>query len=83
MLDNLREDASASPFFDDEELPDFLEDDEKKEAPQKSQSDPFAFLKPVMRLTPMQRFIIATLLFMTVCIIGSMFLLVTGRFSVF
>ncbi len=82
MLDNLRDDANASPLFDDEELPDFLEEEEKAEAP-RSTADPFAFLKPIMALTPMQRFIIATLLFMTVCIIGSMALLVTGKFSVF
>lgn len=82
MLDNLRDDANASPFFDDDELPDFLEEEEKPEA-RKTKTDAFAFLKPVMALTPIQRFVIAALLFMTVCIIGSMFLLVTGRFSVF
>jgi len=82
MLDNLRDDANASPFFEDDELPDFLEDEEREEAP-KPKTDPFAFLKPVMVLTPVQRFVIAALLFMAVCIIGSMFLLVTGRFSVF
>ena len=86
MLDNLRDDANASPFFeDDDELPDFLEDDEEEEEPafSKSPGDPFAFLKPVMVLTPVQRFILAALLFMTVCIIGSMFLLVFGKFAVF
>lgn len=80
MLDNLREDAEASPFFDDEELPDFLESEEEKEKPK---SNPFAFLKPITDLTPVQRFIIAAMLFMTVCLIGSMFLLVTGRFLIF
>ena len=82
MLDNLRDDASSSYFDDDDELPDFL--DEEEEAPAaKSQGDSLAFLKPVMVLTPVQRLILAALLFMTVCIIGSMFLLVTGRFSIF
>lgn len=80
MLDNLRDDAAASPFFDDEELPDFLEHEEEK-APSKAAS--FDFLKPIMALTPIQRFIIAALLFMTVCLIGSMFLMVTGRFAIF
>ncbi len=85
MLDNLRDDANASPFFDnDDELPDFLgEDEEEQQAVAKPQSDPFAFLKPVMVLTPVQRFVLAALLFMVVCIIGAMFLLVTGKFSVF
>lgn len=80
MLDNLREDADASPFFDDDELPDFLADDEEKVSqPTQSTGDSLAFLRV---LTPMQRFILSTLLFMTVCIIGVMFLLVTGKFAV-
>lgn len=83
MLDNLREDANSSPFFDDDdELPDFLDDDEQEKSA-KPKTDSLAFLKPIMVLTPVQRFILVALLFMTVCIIGSMFLLVTGRFSVF
>ena len=83
MLDNLRDDADSSPFFDDDdELPDFLEDDEQEESA-KPATDSLAFLKPIMVLTPVQRFILVALLFMTVCIIGSMFLLVTGKFSVF
>lgn len=84
MLDNLRDDAYESPFFDeDDELPDFLEDDEEGQEARKPQSDPFAFLQPLMVLTPVQRFVIAALLFMAVCIIGSMFLLVMGKFAVF
>lgn len=84
MLDNLRDDANnSSPFFDDDdELPDFLEDDEQ-EAIAKPKTDSFAFLKPIMVLTSMQRFILVALLFMMVCIIGSMGLLVTGKFSIF
>jgi len=82
MLDNLRDDANTSSFFDDDELPDFLEEEEKQKA-QNSNTDAFNFLKPVIALTPIQRFVIAALLFMTVCVLGLMFLLVTGRFSVF
>ena len=81
MLDNLRDDAAASPFFDDdEELPDFLEGEEEKGKPK---ADTFTFLKPVLDLTPVQRFIIAAMLFTMVCLIGSMFLIVTGRFAIF
>jgi len=81
MLDNLRDDANSSPYFDDtdDELPDFLDDEEEI----KPQTDSFAFLKPVLDLTPVQRFIIALLLFMAVCLIGSMALLVFGRFAIF
>ena len=82
MFDNLRDDANSSFFEDDEELPSFLEDEEEERAT-KAQGDSLAFLKPIMAFTPVQRFILAALLFMTVCIIGSMFLLVAGKFSVF
>ena len=84
MLDNLRDDANGSPFFDDDdELPDFLEEDEQDDVATKPQSDPFASLKPIMMLTPVQRFILSVLFFMTVCIIGVMGMLVTGKFVAF
>jgi hypothetical protein len=81
MLDNLRDDADGSSYFDDadDELPDFLEE-EKVVRPQ---TDTFAFLKPITDLTPVQRFILVALLFMAVCLIGSMALLVFGRFAIF
>ena len=79
MLDNLRDDASSSPFFEEEEeLPDFLEEEMPARA-----SDTFGWLGPVLALTPMQRFIISAMLFMAVCLIGTMFLMVTGRFALF
>ncbi len=79
MLDNLREDADSSPFFDDDdELPDFLEDDQIED---NKKSGPSIF-KPITDLTPIQRFVIVALIFMAVCLIGSMFLLVTERFAI-
>jgi len=81
MLDNLREDAEASPYFDDDdEIPDFLENEEEEEKPR---TNTFAFLKPITSMTSMQRFLIVSLLFMAVCLIGSMCLLVTGSLSLF
>ena len=78
MLDNLREDADSSPFFDDDdELPNFLEDDEIED----EKSD-ISLFKPITDLTPVQRFVIVAMLFMAVCLIGSMFLLVTERFAI-
>ncbi len=83
MLDNLRDDADGSSYLDDpdDELPDFLEEEEEEVI--RPQTDSFAFLKPVLDLTPVQRFIIVVMLFMAVCLIGSMALLVFGRFSIF
>ena len=75
MLDNLREDAD-SPFFDDDnELPDFLGDLDDDEPGGSSGSS------PIMSLTPLQRFILAALLFAAVSLIGSMVLLVLGKFA--
>ena len=81
MLDNLRDDADSSPYFDDDdEIPDFLEEEGKEEI--KPKSDPFAFLLPIRKMTSGQRFIIVALIFMAVCLIGSMCLLVTGSFAI-
>ncbi|MCP4140031.1 MAG: hypothetical protein GY755_07040 [Chloroflexi bacterium] len=79
MLDNLREDADSSSIFDDDELPDFLEGDEEEKEDIKSGSSIF---KPITDLTPIQRFVIVLMLFMAVCLIGSMLLLVTERFAI-
>jgi len=81
MLDNLRDDADASPLYEDDGLPDFLE--VEMEGTEPTKSDPFGFLKPILNLSPVQRFVIAVMLFMTVCLIGSMFLLVTQRFAIY
>ncbi len=79
MLDNLRDDASTSPFFEEEEIPDFLEEEETPAR----KTDLFGWLAPIRALTPMQRFIISMMLLTTVCLLGTMFLLVTERFMLF
>ncbi len=81
MLDNLREDAGMD-FGDDEELPDFLDDGEDEKAA-KATPDPFEFLNPIRKMTPVQRFVLSALIFLMVCLIGAMLLLVTGAFQVF
>jgi len=84
MLDNLREDANSSGFFDDDEneLPDFLDDYEDEEGDKEAEGDPFAFLSPILMLTPAQRFVLVALLFSAICLIGSMALLVLGKFVI-
>ena len=81
MLDNLRDDLSSSPFFEDE-FPDFLEDQEDEKEPstpkfKRSYSGNF------LGMTPVQRFVIAVMLMITFCILGTMTLFVTGRFMLF
>ncbi len=84
MFDNLREDANSMPFFDDEAR--FDEPEEQK---------PAKPAKPARRttvssrngrflgMTPAQRFFVAVLLFISVCALGSMCLLITGRVGLF
>ncbi len=72
MLDNLREQAASSSFLPDEE----------------TESSALEARRPIRRprrkqflgLTSLQRFIIAVLLMLTVCLLGAMFLLITGKF---
>jgi hypothetical protein len=70
MFDNLRESASQSPFFQNQKPP-----DEQKPAPQKTSSSTGSFLG----MTPVQRFIIALMLLMMVCVFGSFILIATGK----
>ena len=70
MFDNLRESASQSPFFQDKQPP-----QPQKPVPTQKQSAPGSFLG----MTPVQRFVIALMLFMMVCIFGSFILLATSK----
>lgn len=81
MLDNLRDDSSSSPFFDDE-IPDFLEDDVDEKIPSAPKFRP-SYSGNFLGMTPVQRFVIAVMLMITFCILGTMTLLVTGRFMLF
>ena len=65
MLDDLREQASESPYYDEEEFED-LDD---------SQQGPSQFLG----MTPVQRFIIALMLLFVTCLLSAFCLLVTER----
>lgn len=74
MLDNLRDDEFSKPFF---------EDDTPLEAPEPE-------VRPIPRrsgrflgMTPFQRFVIAMMLMMVVCLLGTMFLLATGRMGLY
>lgn len=72
MLDNLRDEPSSSSFFDDD-IPRFLEDEYPPEPPP----------RPFLGMTPIQRFFISVMLLITICLLGTMLLLVTGRFVLF
>jgi hypothetical protein len=70
MLDNLRESASQSPFFQEDQKP----PDEDSDSESRSTSS-----KNFLGMTPVQRFILALMLFMVVCIFGAFILIVTQR----
>jgi hypothetical protein len=74
MFDNLRDDANSSLYEDDDtEL--FPEEEVKAVAtpPRRKSSG------KLLGMTSMQRFIIAMMLMIAVCILGTMCLLLTGK----
>ena len=64
MLDDFREEANTSPYFDDESAEYFEE------------VTSFSGRGKLFGMTPAQRLIIAIMLFMMTCIVGSLTLLV-------
>lgn len=94
MFDNLRDQASSSPFFQEDVPP-----EESAEIPAMTPTASFEagfepefttdfeseFEKPAasarfLGMTAIQRFILALLLFLAICMIGASFLVVTGKF---
>lgn len=70
MFDNLRNDAS---LFDDSGF-DFEEPAQDSPPPKKRRRGRF------LGMTPIQRFIIAMMFMIAVCVLGTMVMLVTGKF---
>ena len=68
MIDNLRDDASAKPFYEEEEA-------QFKPAGISTSPRDGRFLG----MTPMQRLIVAVMLLFAVCALGSMCLLITQK----
>jgi hypothetical protein len=74
MFDNLREDAEASPFYEEEESATLQ--------PTTTSSEPFFATtgsRRILGMTSVQRFVISLMFFLAVCLIGGMALLVTGK----
>ena len=79
MFDNLRDDSS----FYEEDQPDSYKEPEAQVQPaavkrRKRNSDP-----RVLGMTAQQRFIVAFLLMITVCVMGMLAMFVTGRMGFF
>jgi hypothetical protein len=78
MFDNLRDDAVSS-FYEEEDtiLPDEYEKKPVSKAPKRKSNGKF------LGMTPVQRFVIALMLLIAVCALGSMCLLLTGKVGLF
>ena len=72
MFDNLREEAASSPFYEEEA---------KFQSTAGAGSVGRASSNRFLGMTAMQRFVIAFMLMLTVCIIGAMALLVLGKIA--
>ena len=76
MFDNLREQADSTPFYEDEAQ---FREAEGISVPPPGKPSGGRFLG----MTPPQRFIVAVMFLISVCILGSMLLLLTGRITLF
>ncbi|MCJ7703542.1 MAG: hypothetical protein MUO62_18320 [Anaerolineales bacterium] len=69
MLDDLRERASESDFYSEEETSfDYNQEPKSKET-----------LKLFLGMTPVQRLVIAVMILLMICVMSSFFLLVTEK----
>lgn len=73
MLDNLRDQAAQSEYFQQEEVPAFDEPAVVRRRPARRTLD------QVTGMTAQQRFLLAFMLLILVCLLGTMFLLIMGR----
>jgi hypothetical protein len=69
MLDNLRDDATSKPFYEDE----------AQFRPAAGAAAPRGISPRLLGMTAQQRFLIAVLLMLAICSLGAMCLLVTGK----
>jgi hypothetical protein len=74
MFDNLREQSDSTPFYEDEAA--FRGAELKPIPPPRRSAD-----KRFLGMTPQQRFIVAVMVLIAICALGSMTLLITGRIS--
>jgi len=69
MYDDLRQQLEPSAFIEDEEM----------QEPEELNLDALRRKRPFLGLTPVQRFVLALMLFLNVCLLGFFCLMATGR----
>jgi hypothetical protein len=77
MWEEFREEEQQAPYFQDD-TPEVAEESAK---PAPKSKGPFQ--EPILGMTPVQRFLIAVMLFVTVCLLGTMFMIITEKFMLF
>jgi hypothetical protein len=82
MWNQFRGKEEEAPFFQDDQ-PEVAEASAPK--PKKSLNLNLGkyFEEPILGMTAPQRFLVSTMVLITVCLLGSMFLIMTGTFSLF
>jgi len=80
MWDQFRGKEDEAPFFKEEE-PAIVEAPPPKKAPSLELGK--YFQEPFLGMTAAQRFLISAMLLIAVCLLGSMFLIITGKFAFF
>ena len=81
MWNNLRDDGKETPFFEDD-MPEVVEQPApKKKMPSINLGRYFE--EPILGMTAPQRFLLSVLVLIAVCMLGTMFLVITGNFSFF
>jgi len=83
MFDNLRNDVNSGPFYEDDKTgagrdPSLLNSAAGTATPDVRQKSTKLF-----GMTAQQRFIIAFMMMIAVCVLGIMLLLITGRFGLY
>lgn len=84
MFDNLREQPDSAPF---DSTPFYEDEAQFEEAERRPMASPRRRAAGsngrLLGMTPMQRFLLAFMLFMAVCTLGAMLLLVAEKISLF
>ena len=78
MFDNLRESASESSFYEDD-----LNTQKEEQSPKAARASVRRSGSRFLGMTPPQRFIVSSMLFFTVCVIGTLAMFILGKMGMF
>lgn len=82
MWKNLRDKEEAVPFFEDD-VPEVVQAPPPKKVKLPSINLGKYFEEPILGMTAPQRFLLSTMILIAVCLLGTMFLVITGTLTLF